>query len=164
MELVFISIGTNIGNRSQNLDKCIELIGARIAVPKRVSSYYRSESWGFDAEDFYNAVIEVEVNLEAMELLKCTQGIEASMGRPAKTLLSGYESRLIDIDILTHGDKLINEPGLKIPHPKLSERNFVLMPWSEIAPDLILPDIGKSVIDLLFDCKDSSICEKVEYV
>jgi len=113
------------------------------------SSFYVSKPWGFDSEnDFLNAVVLVETNLSPFDLLSKTQAIEMNMGRITKTT-SSYIDRVIDIDILLYDNLIIDQPTLKIPHPLLAERDFVLIPLAEIAPDLEHPVLRIKIVELL---------------
>jgi len=154
--MTYLSLGTNIGDRLQNLVDAILLLERKGANLISVSSVYETEPWGFEAAmNFYNIVIEVEYNGSPEELLEITQGIELEMGRVSKTA-QGYESRIIDLDILFVDEKVINNVKLRIPHEKMSERNFVLAPLNEVNPLFIHPLSGMSVREMLQKCKDDS--------
>ena len=113
------------------------------------SAFFASEPWGFDSKnEFLNAVILINTSLSPVELLKKTQEIETGLGRKTKSTV-GYSDRLIDIDILFYDNLIIDEAELKIPHPFIAERDFVLIPLSEIAPELIHPVSGKSISELI---------------
>ena len=113
------------------------------------SGIYVSKSWGFESEnEFLNVVVLVETNLLPLDLFVKTQEIERELGRTAKTA-KGYADRLIDIDILLYDKEIIDTPELKIPHPLLTERDFVLIPLLEITPDLVHPVSGNKIEDLL---------------
>jgi 2-amino-4-hydroxy-6-hydroxymethyldihydropteridine diphosphokinase len=155
MNKVFLGIGTNLGNRKVNLRKAIEMIGEHIGGVINFSSVYETAPWGFDSEnDFLNMVVCVETNHSPAELLKKIVAIESMLGRERNQ--DRYSSRVIDIDILFFNDLVINENGLKIPHPLIHERKFVLGPLNELAPELIHPVKGKSIRVLLEECRDRS--------
>lgn len=127
---VYLGLGTNLGNREGNLQKAIRLIGDRVGKVTRQSSFIETEPWGFQSDHrFLNAVILCETALTPREVLTVTQQIERDMGRKKKGV---YHDRHIDIDILLYDDLTIDEPDLKIPHPLMQERDFVMLPLKEI--------------------------------
>ena len=139
MALVYLALGTNLGDKTQNLNDAITLLSMNIGNVIGVSSFYTSKASGFISENnFLNAVMLVETNLAPFQLLEKTQKIEEELGRTKKRI-KGYEDRLIDIDILLYDNLIMNQPTLKIPHPLMTERDFVLLPLVEIAPDLVHP-------------------------
>lgn len=137
---VYLGLGSNLGDRAQHIRKAIELIGERVGPVVRQSTLIETEPWGFDSENkFLNGVILVETILTPRTLLKETQRIERLIGRRKKTasasppsLLPSYADRPIDIDILLYDNLTIEEPDLKIPHPLMTERDFVMKPLAEI--------------------------------
>jgi len=129
---VYLGLGTNLGNKLENLYKTIDVLSQNVGIVTNKSLIYQSEPWGFEAKDsFYNMVIEIETSFSADQLLIETQKIETIIGRKVKTKV-GYESRLIDIDILLYGNVTIDKPLLKIPHLLNKERLFVLQPLLEV--------------------------------
>ena len=155
MSKVFLGIGTNLGDRENNLEKAIEKIGEHIGRILQSSSVYETPPWGFDAEnDFLNMVLGVETSLTPPEIIKKIVAIESMLGRERDQ--NRYSSRVIDIDILLYDDLVIHEKGLKIPHRLMHERRFVLVPLCELAPDLIHPILKKSMSLLLEECRDRS--------
>jgi len=155
MKPVFLGIGTNLGEREENLRKAIKLIEEHIGSITEESSVYETEPWGFQSEtSFFNMVIKIETNLTPSGLLGRILMIEAMMGRLREG--QGYKSRIIDIDILFFGSRIFENKILKIPHPRIQERRFVLVPLSEIAGDLLHPVFKKSIKELLQECKDKS--------
>ena len=151
MNNVFLGIGTNLGNRKVNLRKAIEMIGENIGKVIKSSFVYETAPWGFDTEnDFLNMVVMVETAHTPSEILKKIITIESMLGRERNQ--DRYSSRIIDIDILLFDDLIINENGLKIPHPLIHERRFVLVPLCEIAPDIIHPVQKITISSLLTDC------------
>jgi 2-amino-4-hydroxy-6-hydroxymethyldihydropteridine diphosphokinase len=159
----YIGLGTNLGDRGANLRRAIELVkelpGTRVT---RYSSVYESEPHGRARNWFVNGVIEIHTELDPQELLKALQKIEIAMGRkkPAKGETGGKKaadknvSRVIDLDILLYGTQIIDERKLKIPHPELPNRKFVLLPLSELAPAYLHPIRSATVSALLVACKD----------
>ena len=143
---VYLGLGSNMGNRQGNLDKTLDLLSQRLQVGQ-VSSIYDTEPVGnINQARFLNLVCQVSTRLAPIELLALAKGIEMKLGRvPGKA----NAPRPIDIDILFYGDQVMETPELVIPHPRLAERAFVLIPLAEIAPDLVHPVSGKSIRELL---------------
>ncbi len=154
--MIYLSLGTNIGDRLQNLVNAIVLCEQKGIRLRAVSSVYETEPWGFESENsFYNMVVACDFDGEAINLLEITQTIEVEIGRKPKTSV-GYESRIIDIDILFVDEKVIHMANLHIPHEKMCERKFVLLPLNELNPLFIHPLRRISVNDLLEMCEDDS--------
>lgn len=131
--LVYLSIGTNLGNRVANVEHALDLINGQVGRIVRRSSNFISEPWGFVSENtFLNIAVAVETELQPLELLAATQRIERIMGRTHKSINGHYADRIIDIDILLYGNEKINLPELQIPHPHIEERDFVRIPLQEI--------------------------------
>ena len=146
---VYLSLGTNLGDKETNLLRAIDEIRKRVGPVKAQSSFVKTPPWGFDSQnEFINAVVEVETQLDPFALLDTTQEIERLLGRGEKSKNGVYHDRLIDIDILVYGDSWINTPRLKVPHPLLSQRLFVLVPLAEIAPYLIIPHCDTTVEEM----------------
>ena len=150
---IYLGIGSNLGDRLQNLNDCIDAFSI---VQK--SSIYESEPVGFlDQPWFLNAVIQIDSTLMPRELLKYCQSVENKLGRK-REIPKG--PRTIDIDILFFGDRIIQDPDLIIPHPEIANRRFVLMPMNEIASDFIHPASKESISELLKVCPDTSIVRR----
>ncbi|SFW27610.1 2-amino-4-hydroxy-6-hydroxymethyldihydropteridinediphosphokinase [Prevotellaceae bacterium HUN156] len=133
MHKVYLGLGSNLGDRHALMEKAITLIGERIGKVVRQSSFIETEPWGFESDNrFLNAVILVETEHTPREVLTLTQQIEREMGRTRKSGSAGYADRPMDIDILIYDDLEINEPDLKIPHPLMHEREFVMIPLREV--------------------------------
>ena len=132
--MIYLSLGSNLGDKEGNILRAYALIEQRIGHIVRKSSLHRTAPWGFESSnDFLNSVIAIETSLTPRELLTETQRIEKEIGRTAKTSADGtYQDRLIDIDILIYNDLIIDEPDLQIPHPLMNQRDFVLKPLKEI--------------------------------
>jgi len=163
MKKVFLGIGTNLGDREACLKSAIECIMESIGTVVRTSSVYETEPWGFSSDDqFLNMTVEVETALQPSGLLGRMLMIEARMGRLRSG--KGYSSRLIDLDILLYGNKILNTKSLIIPHPRLHERKFVLVPLCEIAPDIVHPVLKNDIKTLLTECKDKSKVIKLKSV
>ena len=129
---VYLSLGSNLGRREENLTKAIQLIAERVGAVIRQSSFIETAPWGFHSEhQFMNAAILCETDKTPREVLQLTQQIEKEMGRKNKTS-HFYSDRCIDIDILLYDDLTVDEPDLKIPHPLMLERNFVMIPLKQI--------------------------------
>lgn len=143
--IVYLALGTNLGDRALNLQKAIASLAPNVQTLSQ-SSIYETEPWGYsDQPYFLNQVIKCSTSLEPAALLAFLKEIEAQMGRQ-ETFRFG--PRLIDLDILFYDDLILDTPTLTIPHPRIIERAFVLIPLSEIAPDLIHPVKNKSIGEL----------------
>ena len=126
-------MGSNLGDRKENLACAIRLIGERVGKVLRVSSFIETEPWGFESDNtFVNAVILCETTLTPRQVLRATQKIEREMGRKKKSTDGGYADRCIDIDILLYDNLRVDEPDLQIPHPLMLKRDFVMIPLREI--------------------------------
>ncbi len=159
MNIVFLGIGTNLGNREINLKEAFARIEEHIGPVLKSSTVYETEPWGFQSGDeFLNMVVKVETKLNPTGLLERILMIESLLGRVRGE--KQYSSRVIDIDILLYEGMVIDEKSLKIPHPMMHERKFVLVPLCEIEPELVHPVLNKSVASLLKTCKDKSNVKK----
>lgn len=146
MATVYLSLGTNIGNKEKQMNEAIERIETQIGDVASRSTFYVTEPWGFESENsFLNAAVKIETELSADEVLKETQNIEREMGRMEKSEKGKYKDRIIDIDILMYGTSIIDSPNLTIPHKFMKERRFVLEPLAEIASEVVIPGTGISV-------------------
>ncbi len=141
---VYLGLGSNLGNRQENLDQALKLLAQRMRLGK-VSSIYDTEPIGnVNQPRFLNMACEAFTRLSPEGLLALVKGIEQKMGRYSR---SG-EPRIIDIDVLLFGDKVVNTRDLIIPHPQIAERSFVLVPLSEIAPDVVHPVTKKTIKEM----------------
>lgn len=152
---IFLSLGSNLGDRRFYLNSCCdEIIKSGINILKRSPIYESSAMYNEQQPDFFNQVIQIKVESTPLELLKIIKSIEIKLGR-----LNGlirYQPRIIDIDLLAMHELIHNSDKLIIPHSLIAERKFVLLPWSNIAPDFIVPLHDKSVIKLLSETNDQS--------
>lgn len=129
----FLSLGTNLGDRENNLRRAVELLGERVGEVLKVSSFMETEPWGFVSDNaFLNACVKIDTALTPQELLAATQEIEKTLGRTRKSAGGKYCDRTIDIDILLYGDLVVNDENLTIPHPLMRERDFVMTLLKEI--------------------------------
>lgn len=159
MALVYLGLGTNIGNKRKNMVTAAALLAERAGDVLSLSSFYETEPWGFASENtFLNAALELETDCSPMELLRLTQQIEREMGRTQKSDGS-YHDRIIDIDILLYGNEVVHHGDLVVPHPLMQQRLFVMQPLAEIAPSLVHPVLQKSMYDLYMDLLDSEDSE-----
>lgn len=142
---VYLSLGSNIGNRRANLKKALRFLGENVDIVK-VSSVYDTEPVGVGEQPrFLNLICLVGTNMGPKQLLSFIKGIESEMGRDLRLMNA---PRIIDIDIIFHGDTIMESQELTIPHPRMRERAFVLVPFAEIAPEVVHPVTGERVGDL----------------
>ena len=138
MATLYLSLGTNMGDRRKNLSSALELIGHEVGTVVSASDIIETEPWGFESSNmFLNMVAKVETHLQPIEVLHATQKIEHTLGRDKKSVDGEYQNRPIDIDILLYDDLVMNTPELTIPHPLMYQREFVMKPLAQIAPELI---------------------------
>jgi deoxyguanosine kinase len=155
----YLSVGTNSGNTLKNLQDAVDQIQKRLGKIIDCSAVYQSPSWGFKSDDFLNICLSIHTSLAAKEILDTILRIESLMGR-IREKEKEYQPRNIDIDILFYEDEIYNDPHLKIPHPHLHLRKFVLQPLNDIAPSKIHPLLHKTTAQLLEECPDKSNVEK----
>lgn len=149
MARVYVGLGTNLGNKEENLRTAVYLINKKIGKVISLSSFYETAAWGFVSEHtFLNAAACIETTLSPAEILQQTQYIEQELGRTRKSVKGVYTDRPIDIDILLYDNLILQTPTLTIPHPLMTERRFVMEPLSEIAPGLIHPALHQSILTL----------------
>ncbi len=151
----YISLGSNLGERERNISKGIELLAGEFGEIKRQSNVYETEAWGEPKQPpFLNCVVCMDTQKTPDELLKTTKAIEQSAGRIESS--DRWSPRVLDLDILVYGDKIVNQPDLIIPHPLMAKRKFVLIPLSEIAAQVKVPGHHMTVRDLLNNCIDNN--------
>ncbi len=154
MKDLVIGLGSNLGDRRENLNEAIRRMASFFGEPLKVSAFIETEPWGFKTGNWFlngAAVFSVELVelVELVEVLKKLQGIEREMGRVRKVEMAGYADRIIDLDILFYGDMVFSSPELTIPHPHLHEREFVLRPLVEICPGRVHPVLGVSIREII---------------
>ncbi|MCX6295589.1 MAG: 2-amino-4-hydroxy-6-hydroxymethyldihydropteridine diphosphokinase [Bacteroidetes bacterium] len=153
MNTAYLLLGGNIGNKSESLKQAINLIAERLGFIAKTSSIYITAAWGNENQpEFYNQAIEIKTERSSTELLKTILEIEESLGRNRSN--DKWQERTIDIDILFFNDEIIDLKELKIPHPFIQVRKFVLIPLNEIAKELIHPVLMKTIARLLEECED----------
>lgn len=143
---VYFGLGTNLGDKEQNLRVAVQYIEERIGKIVSLSAFYATAPWGFtSANAFLNAAVCAETSLPPLKILSITQSIEQEMGRTHKSVNGVYGDRVIDVDLLLYGNLILDTPTLKLPHPLMQERRFVMEPLAEIAPDVVHPVLGKTM-------------------
>ncbi|MGY8916428.1 MAG: 2-amino-4-hydroxy-6-hydroxymethyldihydropteridine diphosphokinase [Flavobacteriales bacterium] len=155
----YLSIGSNLGNKLNNLQEAVFAIQKKAGFITGLSSVYETPAWGFEGEDFLNACLSLQTFLSPEQLLEAILKVETSLGRK-RGIEEGYQPRTIDIDILYYELEVIHNENLVIPHPNLQNRRFVLRPLADIAPQFYHPIINKDTRNLLQECPDKSVMEK----
>lgn len=154
MAKVYISLGTNLGNKEQNLRNAIGEITQTCGKVEQTSPIYSSAPWGFESfNNFLNQVVLIETKFSPQQLIKCLLEIEKSMGRNRSTV--DYQDRIIDLDILFYDDLIIEEDSLIIPHPSLHNRNFIMQPFLEMCPSFVHPKLKKTISEILNSSTDT---------
>jgi 2-amino-4-hydroxy-6-hydroxymethyldihydropteridine diphosphokinase len=156
MTIAYLALGSNLGDRLQNLREAARRLAARMSIV-RVSDVFETKPWGVtDQPKFLNCALEAETELELLALLEFVKRVEREMGRAESVR---YGPRLIDIDILMYGERILKNDVLEIPHPRMRERRFVLAPLAQIAPELRVPTSGETVSALLRKLPDNGDVE-----
>ena len=158
---VVLSLGSNQGDRLRNIELCLQLIHQEIGTIIRVSELYETPSWGFDSDAFYNCALVIHTFASAEKILEQVLSIERQLGR-VRGEASGYQSRIIDIDLITFDSEIIDTEKLQIPHPLMQNRKFVLLPMLDLNLDWIHPVFHKKIAELLEKSPDESDCTIVQ--
>lgn len=163
MELCYVLFGSNMGDKENIFAEACLLINNRCGRIVAQSSAYESEPWGFEAKEwFLNRLIVVETELEPEAMLHQLLDIEAELGRVRHPETGGYTSRTADLDILYYGSRIVLTDSLTIPHPRLHQRRFALLPLCEVAPEFVHPAFNMTQTELLKRCFDFSEVRKIE--
>ena len=157
---VILSLGSNQGNRLENIEHCIDYLHREVGTIVAVSSLYESDSWGFDSDSFYNCAVLMHTHKNPQKLLKNILKLEKTLGR-VRTESEMYQPRIIDIDIIAFDSDSVVTDSLEIPHKHLQNRLFVLLPMNDIVSDWVHPVLNKSVVELLNLCEDKGNCKKI---
>ena len=161
---VVLSLGSNQGNRQENISQCMHWIHLEMGTVVAVSKLYETPAWGFESALFYNAAVVLHTSKSAPELLTAIQSIEKKLGR-IRAKGSGYQARMIDIDIISFNQESIETPDLQIPHPQMQNRLFVLLPMNDLALNFTHPILNKNISELIAECQDQgdwSVIAKLE--
>lgn len=158
---VYISLGSNKGDRLKHLQEAVDLIFLKVGKVKSIAKVFNTPAVGFEGDDFLNTCISVQTRLKAEDLLGELLGIEKQMGR-VRTTSDTYESRVIDLDILFFDEDIIDTKSLTVPHPKLHLRQFVLDPLKSMAPSFQHPVLNKTITELAEECEDDSAIEAIK--
>ncbi|WP_026712398.1 2-amino-4-hydroxy-6-hydroxymethyldihydropteridine diphosphokinase [Flavobacterium daejeonense] len=157
---VILSIGSNQGNRLEAIKKCIALIHQEIGTVIKVSKVYETAAWGFDSDAFYNCALVLHTDFPAAEVLLKALTVEQKLGRIRKHD-SGYQSRIIDIDVIAFDEAVIDTEMLQVPHPLMQDRKFVLFPFQDLETHWIHPVFHKTISELIETCSDEGECVAV---
>ncbi len=146
---IVLGFGSNLGDREEYILSAYKLLEKELGELIKKSSFIETSPWGFESENsFINSVAEFETKKTPFEALEICNKIEKELGRQRNSLHKGYQNRTIDIDILFYEDIILDTPTLKIPHPLIQERDFVLTPLKEILPNLLHPILKKTIKDI----------------
>jgi len=158
---VILAIGSNQGNRLEHIRAAIEMIHNEVGTVVKISKLYETPSWGFESESFYNCALMVHTHYSAHEILEKVLESEKKLGR-VRTENAGYQQRVIDIDVITFDEQIINTDDLQVPHPLMQERMFVLLPMRDLNLDWRHPILQKYLPELLRASEDKSNCQVVQ--
>ena len=155
---IYIGIGSNLGDREENIRRGLEMLRSPMTVVEVVSALYQTEPWRCGQQpDYLNAVARLSSVMTASDLVDVMLGVERGLGR---IRTEPGQARTLDLDLLFHGSEIIKTASLTVPHPRLHLRRFVLVPLSEVAPHFCHPVLRKTVLELLLECPDRSRVEK----
>jgi 2-amino-4-hydroxy-6-hydroxymethyldihydropteridine diphosphokinase len=157
---VILSLGSNQGNRLENIERCIDNLHKEIGTIIRVSNLYETPSWGFESEKFYNCAVIMNTHKSAHQILEEVLLLEEALGR-IRGNATGYQERIIDIDVIAYGEEIIASEKLQVPHPEMQNRLFVLMPMQDLNLDWRHPILQKYLYELLMLSEDKSKCSVV---
>ena len=160
---VILSLGSNQGNRLETIQSCIDLIHSEVATVVKVSKIYETPAWGFESEPFYNAAILIHTTKSAQKILNQVLKVEKKLGR-VRSKDSGYQARIIDVDIIAFDEEIISTETLQVPHPLMQNRKFVLQPMSDLGLNWEHPILKKSVSQLLAQTEDKSEIKAVHSI
>lgn len=158
---IVLSLGSNQGDRLENITQCIDFLHSEVGTVVKVSSLFESESWGFDSDSFYNCAVLVHSAKEVQTILNQCLEIENRLGR-IRTESSEYQARIIDIDVISYDEEIFEAENLVVPHQHLQDRLFVLLPMREIIPFWKHPVLQKTIAELIPICKDETSCIKIK--
>ncbi|MDP5001001.1 MAG: 2-amino-4-hydroxy-6-hydroxymethyldihydropteridine diphosphokinase [Flavobacterium sp.] len=160
---VILSIGSNQGNRLETIQSCIDLIHSEVATVVKVSKIYETPAWGFESEPFFNAAILIHTTKSAQKVLKQVLKVEKKLGR-VRSKDSGYQARIIDVDIIAFDEEIIATETLQVPHPLMQNRKFVLQPMLDLGLNWEHPTLKKSIAQLLLQTEDKSEIKAVHSI
>ena len=160
---VILSLGSNQGNRLETIQSCIDLIHSEVATVVKVSKIYETPAWGFESEPFYNAAILIHTSKSAQKILKQVLKVEKKLGR-IRSKDSGYQARIIDVDIIAFDEEIISTENLQVPHPLMQNRKFVLQPMMDLGLNWEHPTLKKSIAQLLLQTEDTSEIKAVHSI
>lgn len=160
---VILSLGSNQGNRLETIQSCIDLIHNEVATVVKVSKIYETPAWGFESEPFYNGAILIHTSKSAQKILKQVLKVEKKLGR-VRSKDSGYQARIIDVDIIAFDEEIISTETLQVPHPLMQNRKFVLQPMMDLGLNWEHPLLKKSVSQLLVQTEDTSEIKAVQSI
>ncbi|MBF4508515.1 2-amino-4-hydroxy-6-hydroxymethyldihydropteridine diphosphokinase [Flavobacterium sp. JLP] len=158
---VVLSIGSNQGNRLENIESCINLIHQEVGTVIKVSKLYETPAWGFESDAFYNCALLLHSTSSAQKILNQVLKVEKQLGR-IRSNQQGYQSRIIDVDLIVFDDEIIESEKLQIPHPLMQNRNFVLLPMQDLKLDWKHPVFQKSISELIANSPDEDVCTVVQ--